>query len=260
MKERPILFSAPMIRAILEDRKTVTRRIIEKPTRFGMLSDLSAVVNILPAGAAEWWNLKATDGIVGAVKCPYGQPGDRLWVRENWIYNGSVFHTGGGKPESYESVIQYPADGEKRTVLRPGANLLSPPNQRKQRPDESNKEFNKYLIRFFQVVRPSIHMPRWASRITLEVTGIKVERLQDITEDQAKAEGLTALTKDGALIKYGIPDRDGLPGTDNDGWPWQEWNTSPREAFKKLWESINGPGSWELNPWIWVISFKRVTP
>lgn len=101
-------------------------------------------------------------------------------------------------------------------------------------------------------------MPRWASRITLEVTGIRVERLQDISEEDAIAEGLSGITKDGKLIKYGIPDQDGLPGTDNTGWPWRDWQKDPRDAYRRLWESINGRGSWDANPWVWVVEFKRV--
>jgi len=104
-------------------------------------------------------------------------------------------------------------------------------------------------------------MPRWASRITLEITAVRVERLHDISEADAVAEGLACITKDGDRTrKYGIPDADGMPGTDDHGWPWNEWRSDPREAYRKLWESINGPGSWDLNPWVWVIEFKRVTP
>ena len=101
-------------------------------------------------------------------------------------------------------------------------------------------------------------MPRWASRITLEITGIRVERLLEISEEDAKAEGLSAITKDGTLIKYGIADRDGLPGNDDHGWHWQEFERDPRNAYHKLWEQINGAGSAVANPWVWVIEFKRV--
>lgn len=106
--------------------------------------------------------------------------------------------------------------------------------------------------------RPSIHMPRWASRISLEITGIRVERLQDISEEDAIDEGLKAITKDGKLIKYGIPDRDGYPGADDFGWNWGDWDKSPVLAYKRLWQSINGKGSWDLNPFVWVIEFKRI--
>lgn len=101
-------------------------------------------------------------------------------------------------------------------------------------------------------------MPRWASRITLEIVAVRVERLNEISEPDAKAEGLKALSKDGTLVKYGIPDRDGLPGNDDYGWHWKEWERDPRQSFRRLWESLNGPGSWDANPWVWVIEFRRV--
>ena len=106
--------------------------------------------------------------------------------------------------------------------------------------------------------KPSIHMPRWASRILLEITGVRVELLQDISEEDAIDEGLKAITKDGKLIKYGIPDRDGYPGADDFGWNWGDWDKSPVLAYKRLWQSINGKGSWDLNPFVWVIEFKRI--
>jgi hypothetical protein len=106
-------------------------------------------------------------------------------------------------------------------------------------------------------------MPRTACRLRLKITGIRVERLQDITEEDAKAEGLSCLTKDGGITyKYGIPDSDGLPGNDDFGWHWHDWNIDPRKSFQKLWDSINkdrGYG-WDTNPWLWVISFEKVTP
>jgi hypothetical protein len=108
--------------------------------------------------------------------------------------------------------------------------------------------------------KPSIHMPRAASRILLEVVSVRVERLQDISEADAVAEGIKALTKDGRTIKYGIPDRDGLPGNDNDGWHWCNWMPDASLAYRRLWQEINGFGSWEANPWVWVVEFTRLWP
>jgi len=109
--------------------------------------------------------------------------------------------------------------------------------------------------------RVSLFMqPRFA-RLWLEVVSVREERVQDITEEDAKREGLTGLTKDGSLVKWGIPDRDGWPGTDDDGWPWTDWNADPRAAFRRLWDSINGtkPGcAWADNPLVARIEFKRV--
>lgn len=96
---------------------------------------------------------------------------------------------------------------------------------------------------------------RWASRLTLYVTDVRVERLQDIGEADAQSEGLQTLSKDGRTWKWGIPDRDGLPGTDDCGWPWADWQTDPRAAYARLWNVINGPGAWEANPWVAAYTF-----
>ena len=201
MKERPILFSGAMVRAILDGRKTQTRRIIKPHPHW--INENNSVAHIgKKVGNVEYL-------------CKYGQPGDRIFVRETF-----------GTCDSYAPHIFYRADGEA-----------------------PNKNFKW---------KPSIHMPRWASRITLEITGVRVERLQDISEDDALSEGLASVSKYGSLFKHGIPDFDGLPGNDNVGWPWVEWDSNPISAYKKLWESINGKGSWEENPWVWVITFRRV--
>lgn len=186
--ERPILFNGPMVRAVLDGRKTQTRRpYYARPT--------------LP------------------------QAGDRLWVRETFAANVPGCEFQGG--------YSYRADHRDPKGDGPA-----------------------HPIRW----TPSIHMPRNASRITLDVEHVRVERLQDISEDDARAEGLECLTKDLSLYKYGIPDRDGLPGTDDDGWPWQDWDTDPRKAFRTLWTRIYGAESWDANPLVWVCAFKRVTP
>lgn len=204
MKERPILFSGPMVKAILDGRKTQTRRVVKHKNDWYM------------EGGMSWPEFEsyvyAEDGI--KVPCPYGQPGDRLWVRETWAPLAVS-----SKGAYYRADIEEPKSG---------------------------------------AWKPSIHMPRWASRITLEITGIRVERLQEIGRDDAFAEGLSAITKDGKLIKYGITDRDGLPGNDDYGWHWSKFEVDARLAYRKLWESINGPGSWDANPLVWVVEFRRV--
>ena len=175
MKERPILFSAPMVRALLAGTKTQTRRIVK-------------------ARDLEWMDvhqgLREPDN---AERCPYGQPGDRLWVRETFGH----FERNENFAPGCE--VFYRADGESLAVER---------------------------------WRPSIHMPRWASRITLEVTGVRVERLQDISEADATAEGVSA-----------IPD--------------EMRRATPRCDFQALWQSINGPDSWAANPWVWIVEFRR---
>lgn len=103
---------------------------------------------------------------------------------------------------------------------------------------------------------PCIHMPSAASRLVLEITGARTEPLQDISRRDAILEGFKCQSKDGRLIKYGIPDNDGLPGTDNYGWPWQEWEEDPRQAYQRLWEKLHGAGSWDENPSVFVFDFK----
>lgn len=229
MKEKPILFSGPMVRAILSGNKTQTRRIV-KPQPV----ELSDPENIWKRGYEQTGCPLAAPTekcqTRSAIFCPYGYPAhehspeaDRLWVRESFA-----------------------------TESRPTGPLVT---------DESHHV--TYMADHRGDPRglgwkPSIFMPRAFSRITLEVTGIRVERLQDISEEDAIAEGLSGITKDGKLIKYGIPDQDGLPGTDNTGWPWRDWQKDPRDAYRRLWESINGRGSWDANPWVWVVEFKRV--
>ncbi len=175
MKERPILFSAPMVRAILGGRKTQTRRIAKE---------------------AEHGKSRA---------CRYGAPGDRLWVRETW-----------SKAKSCNaSDLFYRADGERQYGRQHALSYVERENR----------------------WRPSIHMPRWASRINLEVTGVRVERLQEISTTDAEAEG----------------------------WPGPDERNSIQSAYpiawySCLWESINGAESWAANPWVWIIEFKLVTP
>lgn len=213
IKERPILFSAPMVRAILEGRKTVTRREIKTRMRS---ADTSFELHQQQDGS--WRPMHTFDescmddqGTEHPILCPYGKPGDRLWVRETCLIND---FRDGGVPEAERADCQiiYRADGT---------------------PDWEGEE---ELIRW----RPSIHMPRWASRILLEITDVRVERLQDITRADIRAEGLQCppeLASDDVSPNY----RDWYPA-----------------AWRELWESTGG--DWETNTWVWVVEFKRVTP
>lgn len=215
MKTRPIIMSAPMVLALLGGSKTQTRRVVKDLIEDGDCDDSGRAVIV---------------GYVPPSKCPYGKPGDLLYVRETFCTDARVDHIKPSELSKGEPIF-YP--GTNHVIIR-GCYPLKRGRQ-----------------------RPGIFMPRWASRITLEITGIRVERLQDISEADARAEGLIAITKDGGnTIKYGIPDLDGLPGNDNHGWNWQDWNTDPRLAYRNLWESINGKGSWDANPFVWVIEFK----
>lgn len=175
MKERPILFSGEMVRAILDGSKTQTRRVVK--------GDALGILNL---------EIRPPSDPIFVEKCLYGKPGDRLWVREAWAQHTETF-----------------GDFLPSTVYR--ADPVTP-------------HFTKW--------KPSIHMPRWASRITLEITGVRVERLQDISEKDALSEGCE-------------PD-DGNPES-----------PSPISEFRDLWQSINGAESWAANQWVWVIEFKK---
>jgi len=227
-KERPILFSAPMVRAILEDRKTVTRRAVKG---FQIPTEDTAI----PVGDRQRWSAIGQKDprygfcVFGSTEaecakeleqyapCPYGKPGDRLWVRETTeadYANGAV-------------LSRYAADGEPVLYASCG-----------------DPEYNGSVAHwnYPRKSRPSIHMPRWASRILLEITAVRVERLQDISRADIRAEGLQCppeLASDDVSPNY----RDWYPA-----------------AWRELWESINGADSWTTNPWVWVVEFKRVTP
>jgi hypothetical protein len=192
MKERPILFSGSMVRALLAGTKTQTRRVA-KPVRHPDLG------NVYAPGALV---LEHEPQHVIDRCCPYGRPGDRLWVREAFMHEPADF--------CWEAGVSIPCRPAE-TVYRADF-----PNSQ---PGEGWK--------------PSIHMPRNLSRILLEITSVHVERLQDISEADALAEG--------------VPHSLNLPG-----------GRFARENFEHLWWTINGDGSWESNPWVWVVEFKRV--
>lgn len=220
IKSRPIIFGTPMIKAILENRKTQTRRTLNPQPDGGIHFE-----PFTPHGVVN--------GKGEPLECRFGRKGDRLWVRETW--NHSNHPDGSYEPDCH---VFYRADYMDDPL---GADL-----------EKSSDGIRRKW-------KCAIHMPRSASRILLEITNIRVERLQDITEEDAIAEGLKAITKDnGITIKYGIPDSDGLPGEDDLGWPWRDWNKSPIDAYRTLWESINGKESWSSNPYVWVIEFKRI--
>lgn len=221
MKEGPILMSAPMVIGTLSDWKTQTRR-----TRGLELFSENDPDNW------EWVRIKGNIAYFAyknspmerEAKCPYGKVGDRLWVRETW--RGVVKISPHDAPTEY-AVARYVPDQEHCRRVEYAAT-----HQRDGEP-----------------WRPSIHMPRWASRITLEITGVRVERLQDISEADAMAEGVIR-------VKPNLP-------------YWMNYQTSTAhennftclsalDSFKTLWESINGPESWNLNPWVWCVSFKRI--
>jgi hypothetical protein len=237
MKERPILFSAPMVRAILDERKTQTRRVLNLPAGWSMespegdLCTLGMITSSHPKkgkfGAFIRQEIHPGSGkfMADVAVCPYGKVGDQLWVRETF---GMKVRTVVGTP--HESLC-YRADKDNKIYAYSASG-------------------NEIPVKW----KPSIHMPRWASRINLEITDIRVERLNEISEADAIAEGIERVADNSPFCG---PDcwrdysADGLIPFDGD---------KPISAFCSLWESINGAGSWSANPWVWVIEFKRVAP
>lgn len=228
MTERPILFSAPMVRAIVSGTKTQTRRIV-KDTGLYAIEDHHGV------------ETAQRERVALATRCPYGQAGDLIWVKERHAFLDVVksamsqFTLGDGKvgPDVWNLCIEYCDGTENGAKKVEGAR----PKQTRERGETG--------------WRPSIYTPRWASRITLEITGTRVERLQDISEDDAVAEGV--------FRKIGThPLGDVVETYDGAGELIYAAPTQAREEYRRLWQSINGPGSWAANPWVWVVSFRRI--
>ena len=214
-KERPILFTGAMIRAILDGSKTQTRLILKLPPMqpwqhrskgwyflpecSHSLEDPNNFVAGFSDGTGTIINIKCPYGIPAFV--PFNRPADRLWVRETWSVSSAHDYL---SPKDIPSSarVDYAADGSSGYI--------------------------------FSKKRPSIFMPRWASRITLEITAIRAERLQDISGPDCWAEGIA-----------------------HAGWDPERYG-SVVECYRDLWQSIHGPGSWDANPWLWVIQFQRI--
>lgn len=232
MKERPILFSGPMVRALLDGRKTQTRRVVKLPAKGEYVRPDMGGWDASTIGGKGCYDKHGNafaerpcvwNQTTGTTITPPYDPGDRLWVRETWTpgYYHDAEHEDGPKV----SVI-YDADKDERTCIAPSIELA----QKWERAYSEDGDTPPPK-------RPSIHMPRWASRILLEITDVRVERLQDITGNDVEAEGVEF--PDGISVERVL----------------ERW-----EPFRGLWNSINGPGSWDANPWVWVIEFKRVQP
>lgn len=201
MKERPILFSGPMVQAILKGRKTQTRRVVKD--KHGLLDRYTPTGEMLDYyGNGQTWGARLADTTC-VIPCPHGRPHDRLWVRETFY--------------SDEHGVRYRADHH-----------VSPMGW-----------------------KPSIHMPRSVSRIDLEISAIRVERLQNISEADAAAEGVRFDQGWDEEPGYGFLD---YSKTDDENYSF----TDPRDSFRTLWQSINGKDSWNENPWVWVVEFKKV--
>jgi hypothetical protein len=216
MKERPLLFSAPMVRALLDGTKTQTRRlrglddINKDPDRARLLS--------FKDGIATFGDSLPDDPVPIEVKCPFGVPGDRLWVRETWAPHADEEEAA----RNWTKDVPFTSSGHQKPEVF-------------YRADGGDPFTNNW--------RPSIFMPRWASRITLELTEVRVQRLQDISEEDAIAEGIESNLDDG-MRYYG---------------PLNGGHVDPRVAYQWLWKDINGDSSWDANPWVWALSIQRST-
>ncbi|MGF6438133.1 hypothetical protein [Kosakonia sp. 1610] len=221
MKERPMIFNAEMVRAILDGRKTQTRRIMKpQPTPCtlqkgghwwpsNVFKTMLHIEEEMQNGKGGW------GGLVGDA-CHFGDVGDRIWVRETFAAFDADWKFP-GRPHDLK-------DGPWPNVIYPASRSEVPPG----------------------TLRPSIHMPRWASRITLEITGVRVERLQNISDEDVDAEGFAGDYPTSALPEL-------FPGEPSD---WS--HLSMRDCYGVLWQSIYGEDSWQANPWVWVIEFKRI--
>ena len=237
-KDRPILFSAPMVRALLDGSKTQTRRAVKFIDRLGRW-DADGCYLVRPDTIAKaTWN---ENRITCNIACPYGQPGDRLWVRETYFAFGrweTRYSYKKGR-DSWHFVDMTLECGKAYAYAADGT------------PHDFKKGNQRSTITPGWWKRPAIFIPRAGGRIALDITGVRVERLQDISESDAIAEGLTPVQTD-HMRKY-APEQTGYLG--------QRIGSccEPRLAYRELWESINGTDSWAANPWVWVIEFKKAS-
>ncbi|HCR3978391.1 TPA: morphogenetic protein [Citrobacter koseri] len=220
MTERGMIFNDEMVRALLDGRKTQTRRIMKNQPA-GDYPDTPALVRNVGPGF-QWYGSYGESSIFN---CPFGAVGDRIWVRETFqgpLVSEELFEEYLAHSEKFETpqYCEYAADG--------GA-----------KPEYC--DLNDNLRHGW---RPSIHMPRWASRITLEITSVRVERLNDISQEDAQAEGII----DGGCLNCGEPEPCGCVNPQPDA----------TDAFAYLWQSIYGQENWDANPWVWVIEFRRI--
>lgn len=240
MKELPILFSGEMVRAILAGRKTQTRRV-------GKIQN-AGYQDLRVEGsrhAVHGWQALATyasypgkgTARTGICCCPYGVPGDRLWVREEHFLFGHWEQVEGVFTKSGKQKWKFVQESPEVVFDKAELNGHQRSGVIKIKGKATTSDWHKRLARF---------MPRELSRITLEIVAVRVERLQSITEEDAMAEG----------IFYHKPD-----GIHHSGYRYDEFSPchgTAVNAYSWLWEKINGPGSWALNPWVWVVEFKRV--
>lgn len=263
MKERPILFQGAMVRALLAGTKTQTRRAItfteqqqrwlQDPTLYlQRMYGTSPPPNPVDFGTRGLWRIVGPDypdGKDDDVRCPYGAPGDRLWVREAWKWHGGRMDCTRPRTADHRSLfdelyVSFVADGA-RVTLKPNGEDWPVPKAPPQREGEvyslrdapedfhytGENTYTDRLQRWWNRTIPPIHMYRWACRLVLEVTAVRVERLQEISRGDAMDEGCP--------------------------FPNMAQGDDPRQWYATLWDSINGAGSWAANPWVWVLEFRK---
>lgn len=219
MTDRPILFSGPMVRALLDGSKTQTRRSVKPMPRWADKFPICKPEGMKAAHEIWWWDGEH-ERVGVSQSCPYGKVGARLWVRETHSIHG--------------------AHGTERSDDQrwgPWGGLPTRLNEDLTKIAYFREGFDRCG---FSAWKPSIHMPRWASRLTLEITDIRVERLQDISEADAIAEGLSWVTPGMWSVDRSLP----IIGDD------------PRKVYFELWDHINGKGAAAANPWVWAVSFE----
>ncbi|OSY94979.1 hypothetical protein [Klebsiella michiganensis] len=249
MLERGMIFNGEMVRAILDGRKTQTRRIMAPQPA----DDIER--GIFPNPEVIGWksSRRHKHGSTTAHFCHYGKPGDRIWVRETWGVVSHAFSDDGlmidwvpDRPATaihempfgngyYSGYAIYAADGDFTWG------------------DDDGYEDGRSCW------KPSIHMPKAASRILLEITDVRVERLNAISEEDAQSEGVHTEVWDQTVVARNYAVRDEFFQFWSDDMPhYVEMNQLYRSSFRSLWSSIYGDESWKANPWVWVISFERV--
>jgi hypothetical protein len=243
MKERPILFSARMVRAILEGRKTQTRRVMKPQPRLtpsGLMNWKGRIIGEVPHESGDFTRYDEVTPL-----CPYGQPGDRLWVRETWcqkIDDGRYVYNAAGNLDP--SCCWYRAsDHDVRADDGDGG----------QKYLRDGREASPW--------RPSIHMPRWASRLLLEVVEVRVQRVQDISEEDAKAEGVEMSGVGYLNYLWHGHFNHGDGNRLSNAWPYQYSNyEDAADSFSSLWQLINSRRGhpWDSNPWVWAITFSVI--
>lgn len=220
IKVTPMLFSGDLVRALLTGNKTQTRRIFKEP-KGSVLEEISA-----PWLRPTVWFPEKEKSVL--LDCPFGMTGDLIYVRET--FQGPL------------------VDFEESEACAENMHLFENPNYCKYRATDPIPEFSDLNGETHYGWKPSIHMPRWASRLTLKITDVRVERIQDISKEDAKAEGVKSKRPDNNPVYL-----DYL----NSSKSRTEWFMNPTYSFKSLWKSIYGP-SWDKNEWVWVIDFEVI--